>query len=364
MKIVIFAGGVGTRLWPLSRKNSPKQFGKIFAEKSTLQETVDRLLPEFSPHDIYIATGKKYEQIVREQLMVLPQQNFIFEPEMRDVGPAIGLVSSILEKQFSNESVAILWSDHIVKNIEGFKKVLLEAKILVEEKNADLVFIGQKPRFANQNMGWIEIGGSVKDTEIANTDTQINTFKQLKYRPTLAQANTFFADKNYVWNLGYFVTTPKKLMSLYERYVPKMCENLLEIAQTWGTPQYKETLARIYPHLEKISFDDAILVKLPANNMYVISANLEWSDIGAWEALKEALASSPQENVTKGTVSLEDCTDCLSYNDTQQLVVGIDLHEMLIINTPDVLLVCPKTSVPKIKKFVESLAGSPHEHLT
>src|SRR5689334_19843359 len=113
MKIVIFAGGVGSRLWPLSRKNSPKQFGKIIGEQSTLQQTVDRLLPSFAPSDIYIATGKQYKKTVIEQLPQIPQENFIFEPTMRDVGPALGLVANLLNKKFSNEPIAILWSDHL-----------------------------------------------------------------------------------------------------------------------------------------------------------------------------------------------------------------------------------------------------------
>lgn len=364
MKIIIFAGGIGSRLWPLSRKNSPKQFEKIFGDKSTLQETVARLFPQFSPKDIYVATGEHYQQIVREQLHMLPAENFIFEPEMRDVGPAIGLVSAILAKDFPDEPIAILWSDHLVKNVEGFKQVLLQAETTVAQKQADFVFIGQKPRFANQNMGWIELGEFIQETNIANTDAQIYHFKQLRYRPTLEQANEFFSNKNFIWNLGYFVTTPSLLVSLYNKYVPDMAEQLTILARAWGTEEYLHQLHHIYPKLEKISFDDAILVKLPPDNMRVISADLAWSDIGAWEALKEALAQSVEENVTKGNVALESSTDTLAYNFTDQLVVGIDLSEMLVVNTGDVLLVCPKTSVPKIKKFVESLAGTRHEHLT
>src|SRR5947209_4889710 len=124
MRIIVFAGGVGTRLWPLSRKNSPKQFGKIIGDKSTLQEAVYRLQPTFSPSDIYVATGKRYKDIVIEQLPELPKENFIFEPEMRDVGPAIGLATVLLEKRNPDEPIAIVWSDHLVKNIGMFQKTL------------------------------------------------------------------------------------------------------------------------------------------------------------------------------------------------------------------------------------------------
>ena len=362
MKIVVFAGGVGTRLWPLSRKNTPKQFEKIIDDRSTLQKTVDRLTPDFAPENIYIATGLRYETIVREQLPKIPQENFIFEPEMRDVGPAIGLVAFLLESRFKNEPIAILWSDHLVKNISAFKNVLRIAENMVIEKKAELVFIGQKPRFANQNMGWIELGDPVENISVSDAIT-VSNFRKLIYRPSLADATAFFHKKNFVWNLGYYVTTPKFLTTQFNNFVPDMYRQLKTITNTWGTKDFDRTLSRVYPKIEKISFDDAILVKLEAKNTFVISSDLGWSDIGAWEALKEALAQNEEDNITKGNVIVEDSRDSLLFNHSDQLVVGIDLNEMLVINTDDVLLVCPKTSVPKIKKLVESLVGTPHEHL-
>ncbi len=361
MKIVVFAGGVGTRLWPLSRKNTPKQFEKIIGDRSTLQKTIDRLIPDFSPSNIYIATGRRYKAIVVEQLPEIPKENFIFEPEMRDVGPAIGLVASLLESRFKNEPVAILWSDHLVKNIDAFKNVLHMAESMVMEKKADLVFIGQKPRFANQNMGWIELGEPAEDH--TNNGITINKFNKLIYRPSLVDATTFFHKKNFVWNLGYYVTTPQFLTMQFRNFAPAMSDDLQIIARTWGTEDFEKVLAKVYPKVEKISFDDAILTKLETKNIRVISADLGWSDVGAWEALKEALSETEDENITKGNVIVEDSRDSLVFNSRDQLVVGIDLDKMIVINTDDVLLVCLKTSVPKIKKLVESLNGTQHEHL-
>ena len=360
MKLVIFAGGSGTRLWPLSRKNSPKQFGKVIGDKSTLQQTVERLLPDFSPSDIYIATGKQYEAIVTEQLPFIPKENFIFEPAMRDVGPALGMVACMLQKHFANEPVAILWSDHLVKKEEVFRKILRLAEEKVKNHEADFVFITQKPRFANQNMGWIEVGEKIEE----RSEGIVFAFKRLLYRPGPQQAEKFFQDEHYVWNLGYFVTTPQYLASLFQEQIPAMYEQLISIADAWGTDDFDSVAERIYPQLEKISFDDAILVKLHHARMIVITSDLEWSDIGAWESLKEALTKSKEENLTKGNVIVEDTEDSLIFNYTNQLVVGIDLQEMLVINTEDVLLVCPKNSVPKIKKLVEKLSGTVHEKLT
>lgn len=369
MKIIIFAGGVGTRLWPVSRKHTPKQFEKILGDKSTLQETVDRLLPQYDPSDICIATGIRYKDVVLEQLPQIPEENFIFEPEMRDVGPAIGLAASIIQKRYGDEPIAILWSDHLVKNTVAFRDALSIADHKVRDNDANFVFIAQKPRFANQNIGWIEIGEpfiSANDSlnKSLSNGVDIYQFKKLKYRPKLSDAQSFFEDKNYVWNLGYFVTRSNFLTSLFKEHSPQMYEKLSVIADSWGTEDFDNKLKEIYPALEKISFDDAILEKMSAEKVYVISADLGWSDVGAWEALKEALCDSEEDNVTKGNVLVEESKDSLLFNYTGQLIVGIDLEKMLVINTSDVLLVCPKTSVPKIKKLVENLVGTPNEHLT
>lgn len=359
MKIVVFAGGVGTRLWPISRKNTPKQFEKIIGEKSTLQQAVERLLPVYKPADIYVATGKRYETVVKEQLPQIPKSNFIFEPQMRDVGPAIGLTSVILAKKYPDEPVAILWSDHLVKNNKAFMEALSLAKEAIQKKKKDFVFISQKPRFANQNMGWIEVGDIIQE----KNNIKVYDFKKLFYRPKLSEAISFFENKHFVWNLGYFVSTPRYLGFLFNMFAKDMYEKLMEIAPSYGTNQFDNKLELIYPSLQKVSFDDAILVHLKPNNILVISADLGWSDVGAWESLKEALAQTVDENVTKGKVLLQESRDNLVFNYSDQLVVGIDLDEMLVVNTGDVILVCPKTSVPKIKKLVESFAGTPHEHL-
>jgi mannose-1-phosphate guanylyltransferase len=359
MKLIIFAGGVGTRLWPLSRQNAPKQFGKLIGEHSTLQQSVERLLSEFPAQDIYIATGVQYKDIVREQLSYIPKENFIFEPAMRDVAPAIGLSVFLLDKKFSEEPMAILWSDHIVKKEKAFLQALRAAEEQISSLQSEFVFLAQKPRFANQNCGWIELGDEIQNQDSA----KIYKFKKLWYRPQLEEAEGFYQSKRHVWNLGYFVSTPKYLKSLYKKFMPEMFDKLSQIQLSHETPEYQKTLQALYPGLEKLSFDDAILTRLDPDNFRVISADLGWSDVGTWDALKEALAENKDENITVGDVLIENTKDTLLYNYTKKLCLGIDLKELIIINTDDVLLVCPKNSVPKIKKIVEKLKGSAFDHL-
>lgn len=360
MKVIVFAGGVGTRLWPISRKNAPKQFEKIVGDHSTLQLAVVRLYPDFKPSDIYVSTGERYKDIVFEQLPKIPRENFIFEPEVRDVGPAVATACAIVGKSAPNEPVAIVWSDHFVKKERRFREVLGFAQKMVRENSNLLVFIGQRARFANQNLGWLEFGEEVKRIR----ETKIFAFKRLIYRPSLSDAQRYLESDKFAWNPGYFVTTPHFILNSYKKLAPSIFEGVMKIQEAVGHSNFESVMKTEYPKLEKISFDNAILEKLDPKNVLVIAADLGWSDVGAWEALKEALQIHSRENVTRGKVILNDSSDNLVFNYTDTLAVGIDLASMVIINTDDVLLICNKDSVPKIKKLVESLAGTEHESLT
>lgn len=359
MKTIIFAGGVGTRLWPLSRRNSPKQFEKIIGDKSTLQLSIEKLLPDFQWQDIYLSTNSKYITLVKKQIPQLPAENIFGEPESRDVGPAVALVTTQLIKKNPNDPLVILWSDHLIKKMQLFKSILKTCESYIVKNPNLLIFISQKPRFASQNLGWIKFG-SIKHK---HQNTDFHSFKGFVYRPNLEDADGFFKDGNYAWNTGYFVTTPSFLWSLYRKYQPEIFEKMNQLKKITDSQSFTEHLNKIYPKLPKISFDNAILEKIKEENALVISADLGWSDIGAWEALKEALQETKDENVVKGKVVVTDCEDSLVYNFTDQLLVTIDLKGYLVINTHDVVLVCHKNSVPKIKKLVEKLSESAHRHL-
>ncbi len=361
MKAVIFAGGVGTRLWPLSRKKSPKQFEKIVGEKSTLQLSIEKLLPAFKPEDIYISTGIQYVDLVRKQLDFIPSENIIGEPVRRDVGPAVGFIMGLLSKKFPNEPVAILWSDHLVKRVEKFKDILMAAEKLIKGDAQKMIFIGHTPRFASQNLGWIETG-----EEVQNVDgVSFKAFKDFKYRPDKYVVENYFKDSHYCWNLGYFISTPQFVYDLFERFTPKIFNLTEKILSSMHTGNFEEAFSEYYPQMPEISFDNAILEQLDNSFALVVIDDIGWSDVGAWEALKEALENGKTDNITRGKVMLENSTDTLVYNYNQKkLVVGIDLEDFLVVDTEDVLLVAKKSSVSKVKKLVEGLQGTVYEDLT
>lgn len=359
MKAVIFAGGAGTRLWPLSRRNSPKQFEKIVGDKSTLQLACERIEGLIDWKDLYISTNEKFASMVSSQLPQIPAGNIIGEPELRDVGPAVGLVAAILSKIDKNTPLVILWSDHIVKNVSVFKKILSSSEEVIKKDGNKIIFISQKPRFASQNLGWINFGKE----SFRKKGVVFHEFKSFLYRPPLKQAEEFIADGKYSWNLGYFIATPQFIWDMYKIHQPEMYGVLGKIRKAYGTKDFKDTLKKMYPSLPKISFDNAILEKIDKGDAYVVSEDLGWSDIGAWEALKEALQKSPDQNVVNGKTLLSDCEDCLVYNFTDQLLTAIDLKGLVVINTGDVVLICRKESVHKIKKLVENMASTNNSHL-
>ncbi len=360
MKAVIFAGGTGTRLWPLSRKKSPKQFERIIGDKSTLQLAVERLRPDFSYDEIYISTNAAYKDIIQKQLPEIPSSNYFLEPEKKDVGPAIALVMGILQQKFPNEPVIILWSDHLVKEVTLFRKIIALAGSRVKKNPDSIVFIAHKPRFASENLGYIHIGKRQEEKGVA----PFYSFEGFKYRPDAETAKEYFASGAYAWNLGYFVTTPGFIWRAFERFAPNIFINTKKIIARYGTPGFNEVLKKEYGKVEKINFDNAILENLDKETASVIVEDIGWSDLGAWEALKEALEQYPDENIIRGKVHLEGVTDSLIYNyEGEKLIVGIDLDEHIIVNTRDVLLITKKTSVGKVKTVVEKFEGTEHKEL-
>ncbi|HZD10420.1 MAG TPA: sugar phosphate nucleotidyltransferase [Candidatus Binatia bacterium] len=357
MKIVIFAGGTGRRLWPLSRQASPKQFEPILGEKSTLQLAVGRVRDRYGAENIFVSTNKRYQDTIREQLPELPQENIIGEPERRDLAAAVGLAMAHLAQasKDSSEAVAILWGDNYMNDTGTFLELLEAAERLLQENEAKIVFMGETPRFANENLGWIGLG----ERQGAVQGRPYFAFRSWRYRPPREVAETMFAQGKHVWNTGYFVTRIGFVQSLYRQYQPQMAEALQEIQAAIGSAGYETVLAKRYAALQVASFDDAILTHVGPEEALVLHGEMGWSDPGTLYALKEALAGGSNANVEEGLVMAVDTADSLLLNyEREKLMAVIGLEGFVVVNMEDALLVVSKERIPDVKALVNRLQGT------
>ncbi|MDX1686504.1 MAG: sugar phosphate nucleotidyltransferase [Candidatus Promineifilaceae bacterium] len=363
MKIIIFAGGTGRRLWPISRKHSPKQFEPLLGERSTLQMAVDRVRGSYGAENIYISTNERYQETVREQLPELPPENIIGEPVRRDLAPAVGLSLAHLAAGGAAEAepVTILWGDNYMTDTETFLELLQTAETLLAQDDAGIIFIGETPRFANENLGWIGLG---EQKRTAN-GRPAYAFETWRYRPPREEAEEMFESGQYVWNTGYFVTTVGFVRDLYREHRPEMAAQIEEIEAAIGQEAYEEVLHRVYPQMDVISFDDAILTHVAPEQAMVLHGEMGWSDPGTLYALKEALASGPEENVTDGLVLARDTQDSLLVNEeSDKLLAVIGLDGMIVVNTKDAILVVHKDRIPEVKQLVNDLQDSELEQFS
>lgn len=351
MKVIIFAGGVGTRLWPLSRKAFPKQFIKMFNGKSTIELAVERV-KKFGYENIYISTAQAYIPLVKKYFPKLSPKNIIGEPELRNVAPAIGYSLIVLRKRGYKGPVAVLWADHLIKDEKNFVPVLKKGETLIADNPNRLVFVGVKPRFANNNLGWIQKGEKIDDG--------VHKFMSWKYRPEVQVCKEMFNSGEWFWNPGYFIMDVDYVLSLYKKFQPKMYTGLRQIEKSIGGKNEKKTISRIYPTLEKIHFDTAIAEKIPPHNAIVIEADLEgWSDPGTLYALKEALSVEKDANLARGRVSSFQTKDSLIINEEKnKLVATVGLEGFVVVNTKDVLLVVPKDKVREVTELLNQMASN------
>ena len=341
MKIIIFAGGAGTRLWPLSRQNSPKQFAVLKDNQSTLQMAVARV-KEFGTENIYIATNAEYQKTLAEHVPEIPAAHIMTEPARRDLAAAVGLALFRLKAAGASGTVSMLWADHFMDKPHNFVVALKQADALIAENPSRFIFLGEKARFANHNLGWIKLGKQVMENAYE--------FSAWKYRPEIAECQEMFASHDWVWNTGYFIFDLDFAISLYKKHQPDMADKLEKMAIDPGL------LEAEYAQLPATSFDQAIVEKIDQNQAVVLKVSLGWSDPGTLYALKEALAPGQNTNYQTGNVVAHASTDSLLYNEEAgKLVVGIGLEGMVVVNTPDALLVCPKDQVPEIKDLLKKL---------
>ncbi len=341
MNIIIFAGGAGTRLWPISRKNSPKQFEKLQGDKSTLQLAYDRVADYGADH-IYVSTNKNYKNLVLKQLKNIKESNIFTEPARRDLGAAVLLTLLRLKQDGVHGTVGMLWSDHFMDNEKAFTDALKTAEDLIKQDSERFVFLAEKPRFANHNLGWINVGNNIENNSFE--------FKGWKYRPELEDCKKMFDSGEWFWNPGYFIFDIDFVISLYKKHQPELFDRLSEMMID------NDLLENNYKDLPKISFDEAVVEHVNQDQAVVLKVDMGWSDPGTLYALKEVISESEKHNATKGNVFVCETTDSLVYNEEEnKIVTTIGLEGMLVINTKDGLLVCHKDDSHKVKELLSQM---------
>lgn len=350
MKIVIFCGGVGSRMWPMSRKSKPKQFQKLIGDQTMFQQTVKRIRNGFPVNNIFVSTGKEYVKLIREQAPEIPKQNIIIEPMMRDNTAAVGYALVYLNKKYPDSLMAAIWgADHIVKNEDTFVNALKAAQGVCQKKQC-IVKVDVNPTFPSTQLGYVKIGKTVGEIN----GFQIFEFKKHCEKPDLKTAKKFLESWGYLWNTGYFVWPVNFALNLYKKYSPKNYRVLKKIENAIGSSSFKTVLQNEYPKIEKRAIDYVIFEKLDPKEQLVIPADLGWADVGAWNVLKDQLSNN-SENIESGLHIGIDTKNSLIYAPSKKLVATVGLKDMIIVDTTDALLVCPKDRAADVKNIVKTI---------
>ncbi|MGI4791036.1 MAG: mannose-1-phosphate guanylyltransferase [Janthinobacterium lividum] len=349
--VVIPAGGGGTRLWPRSRQETPKQFLDIVSERTMLQETTDRVEDLVPPERLYVITNARHAGSVREQLSEVPAGNIVGEPEGRDSAPAIGLMAAILEKTLGLDAImATLPADHVILNNAQFCKILEAAAEVASE--GYLVTLGIPPTGPDIGFGYIQSGETIRSETSAGVPVYL--VKQFREKPQREVAEQYLRDGGYFWNAGMFIASVRTLRELYKTHLPQMEAPFAQILATHGTDQFEQTMRDVFPTLEKISVDYGIAEK--ADKVAVIPADIGWNDVGSWQRLAEILSSEGKEseNIVIGHHVGVDTHGSMIYS-PDRLIATIGMEDIIVIDTPDAILICPKSRSEEVKKIVDEL---------
>jgi mannose-1-phosphate guanylyltransferase len=341
---VIMAGGIGSRFWPMSRQDFPKQFLDILNTGQTLiQSTFQRLTDFIPPENIYVVTSFEYIHIVKEQLPAIRKENILGEPSRKNTAPCIAYISFKLMQRDPKATLIVAPADHLVLDRIAFKKVCLEALSFVTKHNA-LVTLGIPPLQPNTGYGYIQR----EPQSVTDNVYKVKTFTE---KPNLELAKTFLASGDFLWNAGIFVWQVKNIIKAFESYMPEMYDVFIAEKDVFNTAEEKKAVEHIYPLCTNISIDFGIMEK--ANNVYVIPSSFGWSDLGTWNSAYENLEKDYLGNAIAGeNVMIIDAAKCIVHSGNKKLIVLQGLEDYIVVDTHDVLLVCKREKEQEIKDYV------------
>lgn len=348
---VIMAGGGGTRLWPLSRKDKPKQLLPLIGQETLFQSTVARLQGLFPLERILVVTVEEQALEMKSQLPELPEENYLIEPDPRGTASVVGLAAMALKKRDPNASMAILPSDHFIRNVDLFHYLLNAAFDVAEDDY--LVTLGITPTMPSTAYGYIQQGMPLE----GHYKYPVYTVKNFKEKPNEAAAQQLLRMGGHSWNSGMFIWKADRILNEIHAQMPALGLALDELGAAWGTANQNEVLHRIWPDLKVETVDYGVMEK--AEKVAVLPAGgLGWSDVGAWSSLFEVLLPDMSGNIaTNATLhlSLESNNTLVYGGGSDRLVVTIGVDDMVIVDTSDALLICKTDQTQKVKDVVEHL---------
>jgi mannose-1-phosphate guanylyltransferase len=339
MQALILAGGSGTRFWPLSRKTRPKQLLTLEGERSLLQATVDRLAPLVPPSAVWICTTAELRQQVGEQLPEVPEGQILCEPTGRNTAPAIGWALGLLPPEKRREVVAVLPADHRFEDAADFRAKLETAAELVEAEDR-VVTVGIRPRWAEQGYGYLEKGG-----DLGNGAFTVARFRE---KPDAETAKAYLESGRHFWNAGIFLFRGDTLLAHLERHRPELARGLGEIAER------RDQTANLYPQLESISIDYAVMEHLGPTEIAGVELASGWNDLGSWEALAEVLPKDGDGNRKVGHAVAVDARDNLLFSDGGNIAV-LGVEGLVVVHTGDTVLVLPRERSQEVREIVAAL---------
>ncbi|MBK6634867.1 MAG: mannose-1-phosphate guanylyltransferase [Chitinophagaceae bacterium] len=345
--VAIMAGGIGSRFWPISRTDYPKQFLDILNTGRTLiQATFDRFAKFIPAENIYIITFEQYKDIVAKQIPELPVENILCEPSRKNTAPCVAYISYKLHQKNANANLICAPADHIISDQDGFEKVCKDALQFTAHIKG-LLTLGIKPTHPNTGYGYIQY----EQHAVSDNVYKVKTFTE---KPDKELAKTFIASGDFLWNAGIFVWQVKNIIKAFEKHLPEQAEVFEAEKQHFNTKKEKGATERIYPLCVNISIDYGVMEK--ADNVYIIPSSFGWSDLGTWSSVYENLEKDYLGNAVAGEhVMVIDATNNVIHADNKKLVLLQGLDDFVVVDTQDVLLICKKEKEQEIKEYVAEI---------
>ncbi len=343
---LILAGGTGTRLWPRSRRDRPKQLLPLFSHRTMLQETYDRILPIIPARRIFVITNEGYVETVREQLPDLPADNVIGEPVGHGTAPAIGLGALYIQRADPDAIMVSLHADHYVARADGFRTAVVDAAHVAADGH--LVTLGVQPRNPETGYGYIHRGELLEQRD----DQPVYRVAEFVEKPDAETASRYVSSGEYYWNSGIFAWKIATLWEEFARLQPALCRQLNRIGRALGSPRARTTFTRVWETIPTETIDVGIMEK--SQRVAVLPIDVGWSDVGSWATLLDLLPASRETNVVVGEHVGVDTSSSLLYS-PNRLIATVGLTDMIVVDTEDAILVCPKSRAQEVKHLVDAL---------